>query len=278
MRRARGADGWTATAMTQASASDTLARVLGIGAIVGLMVAGMLTVGRALADRDDPPTRPPATPMTLPAQPIAAEADVFRTRAGELAVASSAIPRHNAQRRTLAIYRSLRAFPGAPPRIPHGLTEGEFRQALCSSCHLRGGYVARFGGYAPVTPHPEYANCLQCHVPDATKVGIGFPDPVDPVVCSQCHPAPGSRATNFASLDWRPLAWPQRNQRAMEGSPPWIPHDLQLRGNCLACHGGPGAVAEIRTTHPEQVNCRQCHVPAPPEHGEFTRPLGHPSR
>jgi cytochrome c-type protein NapB len=34
-----------------------------------------------------------------------------------------------------------------------------------------------------------------------------------------------------------------------------------MRENCAACHSGPGARAEIITTHPERVRCRQCHVP-----------------
>ena len=47
----------------------------------------------------------------------------------------------------------------------------------------------------------------------------------------------------------------------MEGSPPVIPHKLFMRENCLSCHAGPSAPKEIRMSHPERVNCRQCHVP-----------------
>ena len=54
-------------------------------------------------------------------------------------------------------------------------------------------------------------------------------------------------------------------------SPPAIPHDLQLRGNCLACHSGPAAVAQIRVAHPERADCRQCHVAAGPDVDGFTR-------
>jgi cytochrome c-type protein NapB len=46
----------------------------------------------------------------------------------------------------------------------------------------------------------------------------------------------------------------------LPGGPPPIPHGLQMRENCLACHAGPAAVAEIRTPHPTLVNCRQCHA------------------
>jgi hypothetical protein len=34
-----------------------------------------------------------------------------------------------------------------------------------------------------------------------------------------------------------------------------------MRENCAACHTGPAAREEIRTTHPERIRCRQCHVP-----------------
>ena len=183
-------------------------------------------------------------------RPIAQEADVFRTDPVALAVAPATAAARSARQRTLATARALRAYPGAPPHIPHALSEDEFRLTQCGTCHERGGFAPRFGAYTPLTPHPEYANCLQCHVPEQTSA-------------------------NFVAIDWRPAAWPLVGRSAMVGSPPWIPHDLQLRGNCLACHGGPAAAIEIRTTHPERANCRQCHVPAGSGDAEdvFTRPL-----
>ena len=30
---------------------------------------------------------------------------------------------------------------------------------------------------------------------------------------------------------------------------------------CIACHSGPASIAEIRSSHPERGNCRQCHMP-----------------
>ncbi len=47
----------------------------------------------------------------------------------------------------------------------------------------------------------------------------------------------------------------------MLGSPPMIPHQLQMRESCVSCHAGPSAPKEIRVTHPERINCRQCHLP-----------------
>lgn len=65
----------------------------------------------------------------------------------------------------------------------------------------------------------------------------------------------------FKGTNFRRIVVPKAGvNSALEGSPPIIPHQLQLRENCLACHAGPSAPKEIRVTHPERVNCRQCHV------------------
>lgn len=252
--------------------ASTFARILGIGAIVALMVS-FIWLLVILQPRPADPAFPPAGSMVGPDAPIPSEVGMFRTRGGDWSAPPEAVPRGGAQPRTLVIAQALRAYAGAPPRIPHGLTDTEFRLGLCASCHERGGFVPRFGGYAPVTPHPEFRECLQCHAPDAMTVGIPLPGEPGGLSCSQCHVDPDRPPPSLVSLDWAPLRAPDRNQRATEGSPPWIPHDLQLRGNCLACHAGPGAVRELRTTHPERIACRQCHVPAPPEEAEFTRPL-----
>ena len=252
------------------------ARVVGIGSAVALMVWGILVVGPRLTRPPEPSPHPEPTRSLGPARPIAAEADVFRTVPGDLAPPPDAERRTEAHPRTLAMWRSTRAYPGAPPRIPHGLMPAEYQGGRCNACHERGGYVERFASYAPVTPHPELVQCLQCHVPDDALVDNVFPEVGTDAVCQQCH-APTGRRADLVPLDWPTPAWPQIGGRAMEGSPPWIPHDLQLRGNCLACHMGPGGVEEIRTTHPERANCRQCHVPAPVDQGVFTRPLDGPA-
>ena len=49
-----------------------------------------------------------------------------------------------------------RAYPGAPPLIPH---DSEVRKGLCLTCHETG-----LAG-APIVPHPTRNHfCLQCHV------------------------------------------------------------------------------------------------------------------
>ncbi len=135
-------------------------------------------------------------------------------------------------------YHSRRAYPGAPPTIPHPLfTERGIGANGCLQCHQNGGYVNSLEAYAPITPHPEMLNCRQCHVPVKTNAEF----------------AAGSL--------WEKQGVPEIHRAALTGSPPMIPHDLQMKENCLSCHYGPGSRKDIRVSHPERVNCRQCHVP-----------------
>lgn len=140
--------------------------------------------------------------------------------------------------RTLTTYYDNRAYNGAPPTIPHEIFNVEGIGAKdCLQCHENGGYVARFNAYTPITPHPELISCKQCHVPKTVP-------------------------STFKPHGWVAAKAPQIHNSALPGSPPVIPHDLQMRSNCLACHGGAAAPKEIRVSHPERSNCRQCHVPA----------------
>ncbi len=202
--------------------------------------------------------------------PIDAEAGVFRTQLEMLAIGDPAVPRRHANPRTLQTFRARRAFPGAPPRIPHGLTSREFQTSACNTCHERGGYSPRFGAYVPVTPHPELGACLQCHVGNDATTGVILPSHDPNTICRQCHD-PDALRLAVPAMEWRMAVWPRLAPRSPGGAPPPIAHDLQLRGNCVACHTGPGAVAEIRTLHPERANCRQCHVTAEAGAETFTR-------
>ena len=131
-----------------------------------------------------------------------------------------------------------RAYDGAPPTIPHpsfGMT--------CSACHDVLGQSVAGVGFAPASPHDATAiaghtqRCTQCHV---------FATTDDLFV-----------ASDFAGVR-QDL---HSGSRATPGAPPTIPHRIHMRENCAACHDGPGAREEIRTTHPERSRCRQCHVP-----------------
>jgi cytochrome c-type protein NapB len=57
-----------------------------------------------------------------------------------------------------------RAWPGAPPTIPHTT----WMRENCASCH---GLVARPGIR---TTHPWRANCMQCHAPSETRFEADF--------------------------------------------------------------------------------------------------------
>ncbi len=168
---------------------------------------------------------------------IPSETGVFQRSQYALDYANIPIDRNH--QRTLDNYYKNRAFPGAPPSIPHDvIDELSMGDNSCLKCHSNGGFVEKFNAYTPVTPHPELVNCRQCHVPEQTNSVF--------------------KQNSFEKK--RVLG--AGNNNAMPGSPPVIPHQLQLRENCLACHAGPSAPREIRVSHPERVNCRQCHVPS----------------
>jgi len=140
-------------------------------------------------------------------------------------------------RRNLNSYYELRQYPGSPPRIPHQVSPS-FADEIddCLACHGMGGYDVELDAYAPVTPHPEKELCYQCHVPKQTD-------------------------ELFMETNWRSIPPPRLGISQLGGSPPPIPHNLQLRDDCIACHTGSAAVAEIRVDHGTRGNCRQCHVP-----------------
>jgi cytochrome c-type protein NapB len=243
-----------------------------ISAVTAAVAAGVM-VNRAPAARTSATSLAVAL-LRSPEDPIRAEAQVFRTTPAILAIEPKTRRERTAHPRTLATVRYLRAFPGAPPRIPHPLTADEFRTDACRTCHERGGFSVRFAAYVPVTPHPERGICLQCHVGVDSVIGAPAPDPNPNARCPMCHGPSGGPPRPDARVTWSTTVWPQLPRLTPDRDPPPIPHDLQFRENCLTCHAGPGAVAEIRTTHAERANCRQCHVAPEPGAGAFTRAAG----
>jgi len=166
---------------------------------------------------------------------IVSESDVFKRSEYALDYADMSIDENH--ERSIKSYYSNRAYYGAPPSIPHNVKdERNMGGNSCLKCHENGGFVEKLKAYAPITPHPEMVNCRQCHVPQQTQIVF--------------------KKTNFIKGSL-PLVG---THNALAGSPPVIPHSLQMRENCLACHAGPSAPKEIRVTHPERINCRQCHV------------------
>ena len=166
---------------------------------------------------------------------IPSEIGVFER--SEFALDYLNIPDDDKHKRSLNTYYKNRAFYGAPPSIPHEVEDDRnMGDKSCLKCHENGGFVKKYKAYTPVTPHPQFVNCRQCHVPQNTN-------------------------SVFVATNWKNVSVPELNNAALEGSPPVIPHQLQLRENCLACHAGPAAPVEIKVSHPDRINCRQCHVP-----------------
>lgn len=170
-----------------------------------------------------------------PTPSIPSETGVFQR--SEFALDYANMPIDEKHQRSLATYYDNRAYHGAPPSIPHEV-KGERNMGgnSCLQCHQNGGFVTKFNAYAPVTPHPEMINCRQCHVAENTKSLF--------------------KATTFHKVPPPKVGI----NNALEGSPPVIPHQIQMRENCLSCHAGPSAPKEIRVSHPDRINCRQCHV------------------
>ena len=140
--------------------------------------------------------------------------------------------------RNLNSYYALRQYPGSPPRIPHPSEVSFSKMPMnCLACHAKGGYSAEYKKYIPVTPHPEKELCYQCHMP-LQEIKNRFPE-----------------------NRWESISPPRLGRSALGGSPPPVPHSLQNRENCIACHTGPGSLVEIRVGHAARGNCRQCHVP-----------------
>jgi cytochrome c-type protein NapB len=146
--------------------------------------------------------------------------------------------------RTLNAYYARRQYPGAPPETPHPVTVHK-KKLDCLMCHTDGGWTWILKRKTPVTPHPEQSSCMQCHVSPVTDA-------------------------LFRATDWRSIPPPRLGRSYLPDAPPPIPHYLQMRNNCIACHVGPGTIEAIRMQHPFRDMCRQCHVPDPPVQ-PFTR-------
>ncbi|GAB4209365.1 MAG: hypothetical protein OHK0013_28700 [Sandaracinaceae bacterium] len=139
----------------------------------------------------------------------------------------------------LAARARLRAYDGAPPRIPH---PAPTRGALpCMSCHAEGLRLATLR--APVMSHEESALCVTCHVQEEAPVpgaeeALRTGPPID---------------TTFVGLEA-----PHGGPRAWDGAPPVIPHPTQMRERCASCHGA--LAGGLRASHPYRQSCVQCHA------------------
>jgi len=146
------------------------------------------------------------------------------------------------QREEALLFRQQRrAFDGAPPVVPHPIDQSS--AASCIACHGEGKQIK--DRIAPKMSHAFMANCTQCHVPSGgTEIKLT-----------------GDASAPLSSNDFADLIPSGKGQRAYEGAPPTIPHSTLMRGDCASCHGSKGLFG-LRTPHPWQQSCTQCHAPS----------------
>lgn len=132
-----------------------------------------------------------------------------------------------------------RAFDGAPPVVPHPIQQQTYSN--CLVCHAEGMKLG--DRIASKVSHPHYASCTQCHVEAVTD----FPF------------AESFIAQEIPDNKFEGKLRAGAGDRLSPGAPPTIPHTMQMRSDCMSCHGlvaRPG----LRTTHPWLKNCVQCHA------------------
>lgn len=134
-----------------------------------------------------------------------------------------------------------RAYDGAPPVIPHAINTREVQS--CVSCHGADSKVVIAGKNTPKMSHPMLANCTQCHTPSE---GSNFLKGNDLAGLNIESAFVGAKS-------------PGSGGKAYDGAPPVMPHRLNMRQNCMACHGN-GMVNAVSTSHPQRKNCLQCHA------------------
>lgn len=156
--------------------------------------------------------------------------------------------------KTAALHDRLRtrAFDGAPPAIPHVVSQTNADS--CLACHGKGMILD--GKVATRMSHQLLTNCTQCHV-ETSSTMTSEPEAIAPDSQPLALASTGGAAVADNSFAGILRAGP--GTRLFAGAPPTIPHALHMREDCLSCHGlvaRPG----LRTTHPWLTNCQQCHA------------------
>lgn len=243
-------------------------RVLAIVA-VAVAVAGFFTGTRerraertlpgARAGAHDAPAVPGRAPAGSGAQPaygdlrrgdFRANANLY---AGAAEVLTGALPDPLApveltdeeRARAVAARSTRRAYDGAPPTIPHAVSQGE--PTGCLVCHERGAVIA--GKVAPAISHARYTSCLQCHVVSDAP-GPSLAPSAEGIAAADAGPT-----NSFVGNAWG------KGTRAWPGAPPTTPHPTWMRSECTSCHGVASKLG-LRSSHPWRASCQQCHAPS----------------
>jgi len=137
---------------------------------------------------------------------------------------------------TLEEWRTYRAelslYDGAPLVIPHGIAS--LGRENCLNCHAPG---SRENGERVALPyaHPDWSNCLQCHVERRSS-------------------------TVFQANNFTPLRWRSQSSGYSGIAPKIVPHHIQNREDCTVCHIGEQSKPALRAAHDYRAACRQCHI------------------
>ena len=150
----------------------------------------------------------------------------------------------NTSKQEALVERSLlRAYDGAPPVIPHPVSQTDANQ--CLACHVKG---LKFGALrAPSLPHKKYVSCTQCHA-------LGVPNAPWGTRSEGLKPDPRAVANSFTGL--KPST---EGPRWSQQSPPIVAHGTFMHEQCISCHGPNGRDA-LRSSHPQRQSCLQCHA------------------
>jgi cytochrome c-type protein NapB len=222
---------------------------------VGVIAAAFVGFFVGLRPAPAPERAAAAAPTPWEGAPVAPSWRELRERPreglveAELATLPRAVDRlapagQSAEARLTALtqgYMGLRAYDGAPPRIPHAVPQ---RGPLgCLSCHAEGLVIG--DKVAPAISHAHLSACTQCHAP--SQGGPPLRAPLEPSV--------GENA--FAGLAPAGVG----GERAWPGAPPQIPHSTWMREQCLSCHEA-HQEAERAENPRRRRSCVQCHAPS----------------
>src|SRR5262249_50937198 len=122
-----------------------------IGLSVLLLTALVAVTGQSLTAGREPARVMPVTAEATPTLPTEAGMYARVSRAAEYA----SMPPEPNRRRTLAVFYARRAYPGAPPVIPHPVDEHDAFGKACLACHGSGGPGPPFRGLPPARPAPR---------------------------------------------------------------------------------------------------------------------------
>jgi mono/diheme cytochrome c family protein len=149
---------------------------------------------------------------------------------------------------------SQTATVGGPPAIPHTL-EGH---QDCVACHGLDGIKPFPADHAGRTSD----TCQACHKPAAASQGEATPTP-EPLATAEPTATLQGEVTSTREA--------QATEEAAAEGPPTIPHTLEGRADCLACHGLDG-IKPFPADHAGRTSdtCQACHKPAPVSQGEAT--------